>query len=140
MKSIDISKLSDNEKKDAVNEVKLLSSIRHPFIICFRESFVDGNYLNIVMEYAEGGDLFHMVNTRKQFKNNFFERQIVRWLAQALLGLSYLHNRKILHRDIKSQNMFISNKGLKIGDFGIAKVCSHILKILFLLLYFDFRY
>ncbi|KAH8739262.1 hypothetical protein FG386_000019 [Cryptosporidium ryanae] len=125
MKSIDISKLSENERKDAINEVKLLSSIRHPYIICFRESFVDGNHLNIVMEYAEGGDLFKRVNNRKKFKDFFLEKQIVRWLTQALLGLSHLHNRKILHRDIKSQNMFISNNGLKIGDFGIAKVLEN---------------
>ncbi|KAH7648386.1 hypothetical protein FG379_000310 [Cryptosporidium bovis] len=125
MKSIDISKLSENERKVAINEVKLLSSIRHPYIICFRESFVDGNYLNIIMEYAEGGDLFQKVNTQKQLKNYLLEKQIVRWLTQALLGLAHLHSRKILHRDIKSQNMFISNNGLKIGDFGIAKVLEN---------------
>lgn len=122
MKVINISKLSANERRDAINEVKLLSSIRHPYIVCFRESFVDDGFLNIVMEYADGGDLFRKVNAQKQLKKSFLEKQVVRWLTQALLGLAHLHNRKILHRDIKSQNIFISCSGLKIGDFGIAKV------------------
>ncbi|KAH8582612.1 kinase domain-containing [Cryptosporidium sp. chipmunk genotype I] len=125
MKIINISKLSSNERKDAINEVKLLSSIRHPYIVCFKESFVDDGFLNIVMEYADGGDLFRKVNVQKQLKKNFLEKQVVRWLAQALLGLAHLHNRKILHRDIKSQNIFISYNGLKIGDFGIAKVLEN---------------
>ncbi|KAJ1614467.1 hypothetical protein OIY81_463 [Cryptosporidium canis] len=125
MKVINISKLSTNERKDAINEVKLLSSIRHPYIVCFRESFVDDGFLNIVMEYADGGDLFRKVNSHKQMKKNFLEKQVIRWLTQALLGLAHLHNRKILHRDIKSQNIFISYNGLKIGDFGIAKVLEN---------------
>ncbi|EAZ51589.1 hypothetical protein, partial [Cryptosporidium parvum Iowa II] len=125
MKIINISKLSSNERKDAINEVKLLSSIRHPYIVCFRESFVEDGFLNIVMEYADGGDLFRKVNAQKQLKKNFLENQVVRWLTQALLGLAHLHNKRILHRDIKSQNIFISYNGLKIGDFGIAKVLEN---------------
>ncbi|KAF7456471.1 serine/threonine-protein kinase Nek1-like [Cryptosporidium felis] len=125
MKIINISKLSVNERRDAINEVRLLSSIRHPYIVCFKESFVDNGFLNIVMEYADGGDLFRKVNAQKQLKKNFSENQVTRWLTQALLGLAHLHNRKILHRDIKSQNIFISYSGLKIGDFGIAKVLEN---------------
>ncbi|CUV07363.1 unnamed protein product [Cryptosporidium hominis] len=125
MKITNISKLSSNERKDAINEVKLLSSIRHPYIVCFRESFVEDGFLNIVMEYADGGDLFRKVNAQKQLKKNFLEKQVVRWLTQALLGLAHLHNKRILHRDIKSQNIFISYNGLKIGDFGIAKVLEN---------------
>ncbi|KAL7066797.1 protein kinase domain-containing protein [Cryptosporidium serpentis] len=125
MKVINISKLSPSERKDAINEVKLLNSVRHPCIVCFRESFVEAGLLNIVMEYAERGDLFRRINAQKQLKRGFLERQIVRWLTQALLGLAHLHSRKILHRDIKSQNMFISYYGLKIGDFGIAKTLEN---------------
>merc|ERR1719199_251854 len=46
------------ERKDAANEVKVLSSLKHPYIVAYKDSFIEDGFLNIVMEYADGGDLF----------------------------------------------------------------------------------
>eukprot|EP01066_Platyproteum_vivax_P000489 Platyproteum_vivax@DN10544_c0_g1_i1.p1 len=123
MKSIDISKMSSKERKDAINEVKVLSSLKHPYIISYRESFIDRGHLNIVMDYAEGGDLYTRIQKQKRMGKPFSEQQILRWFTQACLALKYLHDKHILHRDLKSQNFFLTASGrLRMGDFGISKV------------------
>merc|ERR1719456_1832319 len=100
---IDITKLDKEQQGDAVNEVKVLSSLKHPYIVRYHESFVENGTLSIVMDFAEG--------------------QILRWFTQIGLGLKYLHNRHILHRDLKPQNIFLTKQDdLRLGDFGIAKV------------------
>merc|ERR1719277_2416662 len=61
----------------------------------------------------------------RQSGKSFPQEQIVRWFTQAILALKYIHDMKILHRDLKSGNFFLSKAGnLKMGDFGIAKVLS----------------
>jgi NIMA (never in mitosis gene a)-related kinase len=76
-----------------------------------------------VMDYAEGGDLYNRVAKQRKAQQNFPENQIVRWFTQGSLALKHLHERHVLHRDLKSQNLFLTASGrLRIGDFGIAKV------------------
>merc|ERR1719377_32017 len=53
------------ERKDAANEVKVLSSLKHPYIVAYKDSFIEDGFLNIVMEYADGGDLFTKVQKAK---------------------------------------------------------------------------
>merc|ERR1719387_214003 len=111
------------ERKDAANEVKVLSSLKHPYIVAYKDSFIEDGFLNIVMEYADGGDLFTRIQKAKKSMTKFPEQQILRWFTQALLALKFIHDKHILHRDLKSQNFFLMSNGkLKIGDFGIAKV------------------
>merc|ERR1719486_1480389 len=111
------------ERKDAANEVKVLSSLKHPYIVAYKDSFIEDGFLNIVMEYADGGDLFTRIQKAKKSMTKFAEQQILRWFTQALLALKFIHDKHILHRDLKSQNLFLTASGrLRIGDFGIAKV------------------
>jgi len=72
------------------------------------------------MVYCDGGDIYSKVKAAKG--KNFSEEQIIDWLVQLGLGLFYLHERKILHRDMKTQNIFLKNGKIRLGDFGIAKV------------------
>ena len=58
MKTVDTSRMSSKERKGALNEAKVLAALKHPYIIAYRESYMNGNALCIVMDYAEGGDLF----------------------------------------------------------------------------------
>jgi NIMA (never in mitosis gene a)-related kinase len=123
MKTVDTARMSGKERKQAQNEVKVLSHLKHPYIITYRESFMDNFQLCIVMDYAEGGDLFKVIDRARRKCQSLGEPKILRWITQSLLALKYLHDKHVLHRDLKSQNIFLSSSGrIKLGDFGISKV------------------
>lgn len=70
--------------------------------------------------------MFHKIAKQKELGTLFPEQQIVTWLVQMALAMNYVHDKKILHRDLKTQNIFLTSKGdIKIGDFGIARVLQH---------------
>ncbi|CAD8154014.1 unnamed protein product [Paramecium pentaurelia] len=122
MKIIDASKFDMKEKENALNEIDVLKNLHHPCIIEYRESFVDRNkYLCIVMDYAEEGTLHQRLEQQKQKQEHLKESQIIEWFTQICLAVKYIHDRRIIHRDIKTQNIFISKGEIKLGDFGIAK-------------------
>lgn len=123
-KMIDVSQTSPKEAQDTINEAKLLASFKHPFIVEYAASFVDGGWLCILMTYCEGGDLFSQVDNARRARRHIEESQILLWMCQALLALKYIHDKHILHRDLKSGNFFLSQGKLKMGDFGIAKVLN----------------
>ena len=80
--------------------------------------------LCIVMDFADGGDLAKVL--REQRGQHFSESQILDWFTQICLAMKHVHDRKILHRDLKSQNIFITRANIiKLGDFGIARELSH---------------
>ncbi|XP_022249572.1 serine/threonine-protein kinase Nek1-like [Limulus polyphemus] len=123
MKEINISKMSQDERDEAQKEVAVLSQMRHPNIVGYRESFEENGNLYIVMDYCDGGDLYSQINQQRGMP--FPEDTIIDWFIQICLALKHVHDRKILHRDIKSQNIFLTKGGLvKLGDFGIARVLS----------------
>ena len=69
------------------------------------------------------GDLAYHVKKMRQKGEHFPEETIMQWFVQLCLSLEYIHKRKILHRDLKSQNIFLTrNNTVKLGDFGISKV------------------
>ena len=124
IKSIDLSKLTKDQIKDANLEGEILKELEHPNIIHFREVQNHNNYLFIVMDYADGGDLSMKI---KEQNGKFFpEDKILDWFTQVCLAIKHIHDRRILHRDIKSQNIFLMKNGqVKLGDFGIAKCLDH---------------
>ena len=125
IKSIDLGNLSEDSKKDAFQEAKILEQLEHTNIIRFIEVIEEKisktkSILNIVMDYADGGDLSQKIKSQKG--KLFPENQIIDWFTQVCLAIKHIHDRKILHRDIKSQNIFLTKNGMvKLGDFGIAK-------------------
>jgi len=123
MKTIDMSLMDDKQRKDAQNEVKVLSCLKHPYIVSYRESFTKNGLLAIVMDYADGGDLYQRVTRTRKIGQLLPERQILRWFTEAALALKYMHDKHVLHRDLKSQNLFLTaSDRLRVGDFGISKV------------------
>eukprot|EP00747_Dinoflagellata_sp_TGD_P166978 gnl/TRDRNA2_/TRDRNA2_190611_c0_seq1.p1 gnl/TRDRNA2_/TRDRNA2_190611_c0~~gnl/TRDRNA2_/TRDRNA2_190611_c0_seq1.p1 ORF type:complete len:399 (-),score=43.36 gnl/TRDRNA2_/TRDRNA2_190611_c0_seq1:27-1169(-) len=123
MKTIDMSSMDKKQRRDAINEVRVLSSLKHPYIVSYRESFTEGSTLAIVMDYAEGGDLYQRISRIRKAHQTLSERQILRWFTEAALALKYMHDKHVLHRDLKSQNLFLtSSDRLRVGDFGISKV------------------
>mmetsp|Transcript_27387 Transcript_27387/g.63800 ORF Transcript_27387/g.63800 Transcript_27387/m.63800 type:complete len:475 (+) Transcript_27387:60-1484(+) len=124
-KAVDVSSASPKETQDAVKESRLLAALKHPYIVRYRHSFIETGWLCIFMDYCEGGDLSKVIESAKRRGQRLPEDQILRWITQALLALKYIHEKHVLHRDLKSGNFFISSSGnLKMGDFGIAKVLS----------------
>lgn len=117
------SKGKDQKAKAAAQkEAKLLSMMQHPNIIMYLDSFFDsqGDFC-IVLEYADGKDLQKYLETHKQLS----EKQVLQIFTQIILGLDYIHSQNVLHRDIKTANVFLFRKGLvKLGDFGIAREVS----------------
>ena len=124
IKRINLSKLDDKEKEETINESKILQKLDHQNIIKFIEVFIEKKSqttLNIVTEYADDGDLSQKINSQPK-KNLFPENLILDYFTQICLALKHIHDKKIIHRDLKSQNIFLTKKGLiKIGDFGVAK-------------------
>ncbi|XP_072534800.1 serine/threonine-protein kinase Nek1 isoform X3 [Salminus brasiliensis] len=123
IKEIGISRMSNKERQESRKEVAVLANMSHPNIVQYKESFEEGGCLYIVMDYCEGGDLFKKINNQKGVL--FSEEQILDWFVQICLALKHVHDRKILHRDIKSQNIFLTKDGtIQLGDFGIARVLN----------------
>ena len=128
MKSVHIGKLDNKEKEAALNEIRILASLSHPNIIGYKEAFFDeySNTLNIVMEYAEEGDLEQKIKYNLRKRLNFDESTIWGWIIQLLKGIKYLHDNKIMHRDLKSANIFIMKNGLlKLGDLNVSKIAKY---------------
>uniref|UniRef100_A0A8D3D347 non-specific serine/threonine protein kinase n=1 Tax=Scophthalmus maximus TaxID=52904 RepID=A0A8D3D347_SCOMX len=123
IKEIGISGMPSKERQESRKEVAVLAKMSHPNIVQYKESFEEGGCLYIVMDYCEGGDLFRKINSQKGVL--FKEEQILDWFVQICLALKHVHDRKILHRDIKSQNIFLTKDGtVQLGDFGIARVLN----------------
>ncbi|XP_063796688.1 serine/threonine-protein kinase Nek4 [Pseudophryne corroboree] len=110
------------ERKAAQQEAQLLSELKHPNIVAYKESWEgEDGLLYIVMGYCEGGDLYHKL---KEQKGKLLpESQVVEWFVQIAMALQYLHDLHIMHRDLKTQNIFLTKSDIiKVGDMGIARV------------------
>ncbi|XP_061853341.1 serine/threonine-protein kinase Nek11 isoform X2 [Colius striatus] len=122
LKEISIGELKPNETVEANLEAQLLSKLNHPSIVKFYASFVERDSFCIITEYCEGGDLDFKIQEYKESGKIFTQRQIIDWFIQLLLGVNYMHRRRILHRDLKAKNIFLKNNLLKIGDFGVSRL------------------
>ncbi|OAQ97864.1 hypothetical protein LLEC1_00041 [Akanthomyces lecanii] len=113
---------SDSRKKSMIDalkrEIGLLRELRHPNIVQYLGCSSSDNNLNIFLEYVAGGSVQTMLNSYGALG----EPLVRSFVRQILTGLSYLHERDIIHRDIKGANILVDNKGtIKISDFGISK-------------------
>lgn len=112
--------------------MRLLKALTHPFIVRYHDSWVDreAGALWIVCHYCAGGDLASHIAQRSTIPptapNRYFpEGQVLDWFIELCLALRYCHDRKLLHRDIKTQNIFLNQHNTcKLGDFGIARVLT----------------
>ena len=122
LKKVNMGSLSDREKKNALNEVRILASVKHPNIIAYKEAFFEGINLCIVMEYANQGDLSGLIERKRKDEVRFTEEEVWRMLIPMLQALQALHESSVLHRDLKSANVFIHNGIPKLGDLNVSKV------------------
>ncbi|CAM9798412.1 unnamed protein product [Chrysoparadoxa australica] len=115
------------DKAHALMETKLLRSMLHPCIVALNDVFLsaDGRLVCLIMTYCNSSDLAKVLAHANKYKTPIAEKQLLSWFGQICLGVEYLHRQhKVLHRDIKPQNLFLteSQRIIKIGDFGLAKV------------------
>ena len=126
LKTVIMEKLNKREQENSVNEVRILASINHPNVIGYKEAFWDDDKtsLNIVMEYADDGDLHSKIERMKKEGGYFKESLIWSYAIQMIEGLKALHDMKIMHRDLKSANIFLvkENYQCKLGDMNVSKV------------------
>ncbi|KAM9294341.1 serine/threonine-protein kinase Nek9 [Gastrophryne carolinensis] len=122
-KEVGLARLSEKERRDALNEIVILSLLQHNNIIAYYNHFLDSNTLLIELEYCNGGNLFDKIVRQK---DQLFQEELVIWyLFQIVSAVSCIHRAGILHRDIKTLNIFLTKANLiKLGDYGLAKQLS----------------
>ena len=127
MKIVDLEKLNNPENERAyqlaLNESKFLTDLSHPHIIKYYKSFKEGDYLYLIVENAENGDLADFMDAHKKSWNPISEEVLWSIFLQCMKGLAYVHKMGVIHRDIKLGNILMDNNmNIKIGDFGVSAV------------------
>ncbi|KAG7380959.1 hypothetical protein PHYBOEH_011238 [Phytophthora boehmeriae] len=111
--------LGDVER--TTTEIQCLMALNHPSIIKLFRVINEPNHIVLVFELLEGGDLFHYI---KQTPGGLSEEDSVGLFTQILSGVGYAHNQHICHRDLKLENILLTNKNdistAKIADFGLS--------------------
>jgi len=103
-----------------LSEKKILAFMDHPFIVRMPAAFQDSNNLYMVLELVIGGEIFSHLRKAGRFSNETSRL----YAAQIVLAICHLHERDIVYRDLKPENLLLDEKGfLKITDFGTAFAC-----------------
>ena len=127
LKKVKLLNLNEREKKNSLNEVRILASIKSKYVISYKEAFFDekDSTLGMVMQYADNGDLHQKILEHKKSMKYFDEIEIWKIFIQIVKGLKALHDLQILHRDLKSANVFLFKNGsAKLGDLNVSKVAK----------------
>lgn len=121
VKQIKLKNMDKYSLSRAMEEIKIMSKLKHFNIIHYRSHIVQKDSLMILMDYADGGDVSTLVQGRNGRPWN--EDIIIDYFVQMCLAVKYLHDRKIIHRDIKASNFFLCKNGIiKLGDFGLSRL------------------
>lgn len=126
-KVVPLTGLDAQGRAAALQEVSVLRGIaKHPNLIEYRDSFLEeaAGVLLIVMSFAENGDLRGVVQNSQTLSRALPEPAVLWWIRQTIAGLDHLHSQAVVHRDLKTSNIFLceGRSHIRIGDFGISRV------------------
>ena len=130
MKKLNISELREQNPKAyqlALNETEFLSELtrssNQPNIIKYYKHFVEGDFLYIIIEFIENGDMESFIEAHKAVGQHIPEEELWNIFLQCMKGLSYVHKMGVIHRDIKPANLLMDNNmTIKLGDFGVSAI------------------
>jgi len=123
MKQIRVEKMDAKARETAVREAVALRRVRHPNVVRFRQVFTRSGWLCLVMDFADGGDLCVAVKERAKTKVPFEETAVLECFSQVADAVKFVHSLKMVHRDIKSRNVFLCQTGRALlGDFGLVRL------------------
>lgn len=126
IKAIALSRMTVEQKEKAGNEITIMELLNHPFIIQYIDYFTADEHLYVVMAYASKGDLSQEINRYRRSNLRAMDAEkICKYFTQICLAIKWLHEKRIIHRDLKSRNMFLmENDDVVLGDFGMSKQLS----------------
>lgn len=112
MKELDFSPLDWLARQDALNEVSILCSLKHPYLVRYREKFMHDSCMCLLMDECDEGSLWSHIRLCSRQRAVIPEAQVLRWFTQTCLAVKYLHERSqpIMHRDIKTQNILLARR------------------------------
>jgi len=126
IKCIKVQEDNNEDLRCVKNEISIHRRLCHPNIVMYYSTMEFSGCFMVLMEYVAGGSLFSIIERQGPLNDN----EVISYTHQTLKGLVYLHDKKVIHRDLRSRNILISDKGIvKLADFGISKdftesVCS----------------
>ena len=125
IKQIPLLGLSEKQIDEVKLEAKILSSIKSKYVVKYYDSFQEKNKLNIVMEYCDSGDLNDYIESQKKTGHLLKENIIWKFFIKITIGIADIHKLKILHRDLKTLNIFLKKElEVRVGDLGVAKMLT----------------
>ncbi|XP_061187004.1 serine/threonine-protein kinase Nek4-like [Saccostrea echinata] len=125
-KILSLENATDRHRELVNREINILQQLDHPNVVHYQYHIVADKIACIVMEYCSGGTLFQHIGALKRDNKVMDEEEFVSTLIQIAKGVEFLHDNAIIHRDLKTKNMYTGDKKvIKIGDFGVAKLISN---------------
>jgi len=125
MKRMVLRSLNSKERESAFQEARVLRDLSHPNIVAYIDTQATASKLYLFMQFCDGGDLEQRLAKLKETGGAVAQSQALDWFVQMALALQYLHSRRILHRDLKTANVFLTRRDIvKLGDFGVSRVLS----------------
>ncbi len=113
-------------------EIDVLRKMNHPNVIELYEVYESSKYINLLLPYLEGGELFERIKAKGLYK----ESDAVKVMRSFISALKYLSENQVVHRDLKPENLILATKGddhdIKIADFGLASFLTEEEKLLYL--------
>ncbi|XP_026066482.1 serine/threonine-protein kinase PLK4 [Carassius auratus] len=111
-----VKKMSTNQ-----DESMFLPDLNHPHIVQYKEFIKVSDCLYLVLEHCEGGDLAQKIKNKNKENVTFSENEILDWIVKICMALKYLHDQKILHKNLRPESIFFTTCGtIRLGEFGVV--------------------